>query len=238
MHIRSRHIKRTWHCTKSLISVVLSVLMLGGPANVPLLTSTASASTSERIIPVQSMLVARKGHTATVLADGRVLIAGGENTDGALSSAEIFDVEPGTFHAISPMTAARAGHTATRMIDGKLLIAGGDAAAGSAELFDPRTETFSSIGNMAQARAGHSATLFADNSVLLAGGGTDSAEFFDSATQAFTLEPQHLTASRTEHTAIATADEKLLLFGGEAGNTVERFDPATGSFTLAATLDA
>src|SRR2546426_1995858 len=79
-----------------------------------------TAATSERIVPVESMAVPRQGHTATVLADGRVLIVGGDS-----ATAELFDPTNRTFVAVSNMSRARRGHTATLLSDGRVLVAGG-----------------------------------------------------------------------------------------------------------------
>src|SRR5262245_61352124 len=256
----------------------IALFLFGAPIGLRLSSETSQAATSEQVQPTQPMAVARQGHTATVLADGRVLIIGGRNADGVLASAEIFDANTRTFqpagnlivgrvgHAatllpngrvlitggqntagplstaemfdfaettgfrpvLSTMGAARLQHTATLLANGKVLIAGGDAA-GTAELFDPTYELFSStLLQLAEPRAGHSATLFSDNNVFLAGGGTRSAEFFRTADNTFVLWPQSLNEIRVGHAAIPTLDARLLLFGGDAANTVEEFDPASG----------
>src|SRR6185503_18679389 len=99
-------------------------------------------STEEAAAPAVSttMLVERRGHTATRLADGRVLIAGGENSTGTLNVTELYDSSSGTFSAAANMTTARADHSATLLADGRVLIAGGHHA--STEIFDPSTGAF------------------------------------------------------------------------------------------------
>ena len=113
------------------------------------------------------------GETATLLADGRVLFAGGCDT-----KAEVYDPATGTFSPTGSLAQVRASATATRLHDGRVLFAGGYncAAAGqdgmwaSAELYDPTTGTFSPTGSMAAPRSQHTATLLADGRVLIAGG--------------------------------------------------------------------
>src|SRR4051794_41672407 len=111
-------------------------------------------------------MTARSQHTATLLPNGKVLIAGGARwtRSGAelrdcyvpgigciLASAELFDPGPGTFSRTGDMTTARRMHTATLLADGRILIAGGYIGRGaiaSAELYDPSTGTFTATGNM------------------------------------------------------------------------------------------
>jgi hypothetical protein len=130
-----------------------------------------------------SMAVARGYDSATALADGRVLIAGGRNDSARLASAELYDPATGKFSPTGSMAHARDSHTATLLSDGRVLIVGGLGAGtslaflASAEVYDPASDSFSPAGTMAVGRAQHTATLLADGGVLIAGGVNDSGPF-------------------------------------------------------------
>ncbi len=189
-----------------------------------------------------SMATERRGHTATRLQDGRVLIAGGENSTGALNGTEIFDPATDTFSAAGNMDAARADHSATLLADGRVLIAGGRNSAGSlatTEIFDPATGTFSSGASMSVARAGHSATLFADGRIFIAGGdGNGSAELMTASLSESSLVGA-MSGARAMHSAALMLDGRVLIVGGRDGNgdplaTGEIF--GTGFSTIETTL--
>jgi len=120
------------------------VLIAGGQSDADSPDNLASAElydpASGKFTATGSMAEPRGWHTATLLADGRVLIAGGQNQIGSLASAELYDPASGTFAPAGPMTVPRSGHTATLLADGRVLMAGGNAhheALTSAELFNP-----------------------------------------------------------------------------------------------------
>ena len=128
------------------------------------------------------MITYQEAHTASLLANGKVLVtggvveifggqAGGYDT-ATLADAELYDPATGTFTTTGKMTIPRLWHRATLLPDGTVLIAGGsDISAGiSAEIYDPSTETFTAAGNMIGTHfGGHTATLLPDGSVLIAG---------------------------------------------------------------------
>src|SRR5215470_16957367 len=91
-----------------------------------------------------SMGTARSTHTATLLPNGKVLVAGGSNVSGYLSSAELFDPGTGTWTETGSMGTERSDHTATLLPNGKVLVAGGKQLVflSSAELYDPGTGTW------------------------------------------------------------------------------------------------
>src|SRR5262245_56720368 len=146
------------------------------------------------------MLSTRTYHTASLLADGRVLIAGGRADNSTpLSSAELYDPGRGTFIRTGNMMTPRLFHTATLLANGKVLVAGGygpGKSLASAELYDPAGGTFTPTGSMTNAQGGHTATLLHNGKVLIAGGLIttphilpDFAELYDPASGTFSAGP-------------------------------------------------
>jgi hypothetical protein len=185
--------------------------------------------------PAPSMTRRRERHTATLLTDGRVLVAGGEERDpaGALIStsatAELYDPPANVFAPIAAMSTGRANHTATLLIDGRVLITGGEAA-GSAEIFDPVTGVFTLAGPMVCPRSNHTATLLPDGTVLVLGGDSSgSAERFDPSTGLFSSAGA-MSVGRSGHAATMLASGQVLIVGGDTLGSAELFDPIAGTF--------
>jgi len=204
------------------------------------------------LAPVHGMHEIRAGHTATVLQDGRVLIAGGfkKGPDGSSQiysfTAEIFEPKTQTFAFTGQMNVRRAGHTATLLPDGKVLIAGGftdNGLTASAELYDPSNESFSFLSNMGLARCNFTATPLFNGEVLITGGGdvssTASAELFHLRTKSFSPTGA-MTTPRLAQTATLLPDGMVLIAGGSNGRAIhasaELYNPATGTFIPAGTM--
>src|SRR3989441_5033461 len=195
---------------------------------------------------------ARAEHTATLLPNGTVLIAGGKDVAGQpLTSAEIYNPVTGVYTVVSsPLPTPAWGHAATRLNDGTVLLAGGTGDGGlpvnAAVLYDPATDTFAALDPLSTPSPRHTATLLRDGKVLIAGG-TDgpnalaSLEVYDPPTRTFSLAPSALLTPRQDHAATLLNDGRLLVLGGSnslgALNSAEFYDPAGGTIRPGAPLN-
>jgi hypothetical protein len=194
------------------------------------------------------MATPRQSHSATLLPNGKVLVAGGFNGT-YLASAEIYDPVTGSFMPTGRMSTAREGPVAILLGNGKVLVAGGVGEGwtflANAELYDPAIGTFAPTGNMTTARGAHTITMLQNGSVLIAGGHRGrqsaitiyaSAEIYDPITGRFTATG-NMTMRRHKHDAVLLADGRVLINGGSderddqgAYASAEIYNPATGAF--------
>jgi hypothetical protein len=171
-----------------------------------------------------NMITARRGHTATRLTDGRVLMVGGivcctSSGEIVTATAEIYNPAGGTSEPTGSMVVARGLQAATLLPDGRVLITGGfvDASntTASTEIYDPSTGRFTPAGAMQVPRAEHSAIALTDGRVLVLGGlqATAVTDIFQVSTVRWTQGPTLQPAS-TASTATLLRNGRILIFGG------------------------
>jgi N-acetylneuraminic acid mutarotase len=196
-----------------------------------------------------SLDVKRFYHTATLLANGKVLVAGGVAISGIsigavgypTNGAQLYDPATGQWTPTAPMTTKRYWHTATLLPSGEVLVAGGFDGAGTsaqAELYDPATASWTVTMALHSAREQHTATLLANGMVLVAGGfgGGNTAELFDPVHGTWSTTGS-MTTPRYYHTATLLQNGLVLAAGGQASSTVlssaELYNPLTGAWAPA-----
>lgn len=210
-----------------------------------------------------SLGLARAGHTATALQDGRVLITGGGGGDLLFPQGEVecelFDPLTRTFSPTAPLGEPRTTHTATRLQDGRVLLVGGADSAGvvsdTCEIYDPATDTWSPAASMFFGRVGHTATLLNDGRVLVTGGlatyenamidpgpayasAQAHAELYDPSGDFWVSAANLMVSPRSGHTATLLDDGRVLLFGGINGVIFSAFgSPLPGNTNTADVFD-
>ena len=217
--------------------------------------------------PAASLARTRLGHTATRLADGQVLVVGGNSPFDAVPPAERYDPAADRWGDAGVPAFTRQGHRAALLPDGRVLVAGGETTTGvrqramsrnartipDGELYDPVANAWRPTGALGTARSGHSLTVLPGGAVLAAGGADndgrllDTAERYDPATGRW-RDAGRLTTARSGHTAALLPGGEVLLLGGRTredparARVAARYDPATGrwraSGDTAATLAA
>ncbi|MFE8596629.1 kelch repeat-containing protein [Archangium violaceum] len=196
-----------------------------------------------------SMTSPRQDHTATLLPNGKVLVAGGSSSTYAYpAQAEIYNPDAGTWSLTGSMVLPRSSHTATLLLNGKVLVAGGYSSGyrSEAEVYDPAAGTWSSTGSMVQGRYYHTATLLPNGKVLVAGGSIGGG-IYSSISKAEVYDPDtgtwsaagYMVQSRDGHTATLLPNGKVLVAGGNnhgERDTSEVYDPSTGTWSLTGSM--
>src|SRR5262245_47628639 len=212
----------------------------------------------------------RTFHTATLLPNGKVLVAGGAYGDFVFTttrSAELYDPATGKWTPTGDLNGVRALHTATLLPNGKVLVAGGEEAdfdgpiIRSAEIYDPATGRWTATGSLSALRAYHTATLLPNGKVLVAGGcctfgfndqrtvnTINTAELYDPSTGSWSATGS-LSMAHQDQSATLLPDGKVLLAAGFATNmplnfglytllnTAELYDPSTGTWSITSSLN-
>jgi N-acetylneuraminic acid mutarotase len=224
------------------------VLVAGGYTNITA-TNAVNVASAELYDPVSgswtaanSMTTNRAHHTATLLPNGKVLVAGGLNSNlNPINSADLFDPATGLWTPTGPMNSPRGDHTATLLPNGKVLVAAGVSSGSyltnSAELYDPASGTWTLTGPLNQTRYFHKATLLPSGKVLVAGGSIThggvlkSSELYDPAAGSW-ANTGPLNSAREEYPIALVPDGQVLVAGGFTTNS-ELFNPLSGSWSLA-----
>lgn len=205
-----------------------------------------------------SLRNARDGQTATLLPNGNVVVAGGENNNGAIASTEVYSLVTGSWSKAGNLKTARSGAVAILLSSGSVLIAGGclsnclGATTATAELYNSTNRSWSSTGSMAIARTYFSMVMLPGGKVLVAGGCTKlnsngcggvtaAAEIYDPSTGKWSsTSPMH--AARGNLTATMLPNGRILVAGGiNAANnplaTAELYNPSTGKWSQTGSLN-
>lgn len=211
----------------------------------PLSSTELYNETSGTWYSAANMNVKRAGHASVMLADGTILVMGGDivGNNSTTRSAELYDPINNIWTVKANLNTARQSHTATLLNDGRVLVTGGangSTALSSTEIYDPTSDTWSTGPTMAYARAAHTATLLPNGKVLIAGGsGTASTktEIFDPSNNTLS-NAQSSNYAHSGHTAtlITLSDgvtQKILVIGTNGlTNQAELYDYINNSWSV------
>jgi protein-S-isoprenylcysteine O-methyltransferase Ste14 len=238
----------------AMLALLMAVPSLAGAASNPASNRPGQAAAPGDWLATGSLHTARSGHSATLLRDGKVLVAGGvldvfDQT--ATPTAELFDPATGTWSTTGSLMAARAHHVAIRLPDDRVLVLGGydrDIALSTVELYDPATGRWSPGSPMDPLREGFEATLLNDGNMLVTGGYNRvvrtylaSAEFYDPASDSWSAVAS-MGTPRAGHVATLLADGWVLVAGGTNGPnqgglaSAELHNPATNSWSATGSM--
>lgn len=236
------------------------ILVAGGTSN-----GTTALKTTELYDLVSNtwsatgeMKTARRGHTATVLNNGKILVVGGNDGTNSLSTAETYDPSTGVWtNTIGPLAFTHRYHTATLLSDGKVLIAGGTvgplgtADAKYTEVYTPSTGLFTAGPLLPEERQGHTATLLSNGDILFAGNSIGNGALartltYDGTTFTWAhlastpLTTGSLAQARYNHSAVLLSSGKVLVTGGFSldPRTAEIYTPSTRTWATAYSMTA
>ncbi len=249
-----RRLRRS-HLASTRQSVSLIIAVVGLLTGITLLADASSrvSAPAASWTFTGSLNTARVYHTATLLLNGKVLIAGGQSSNS--NSAELYDPTTGTWTTTGSLNTGRYLHAATMLPNGKVLVVGGVgncasfcSALNSAELYDPVTGMWSNTGSLNKTRFGLTATLLQNGWVLAAGSdgdAGDTAELYDPATGTWT-SADNLNSARGFHTATLLPNGNVLVAGGCISSmfgvcnpkiSAELYDPASGTWSNTGNLN-
>ncbi len=240
---RSQHTATLLPDGRVLVVGGIAVASDGAPA-APVATAEIYDPQTNTWVSAGSLSLARSGHTATMLPDGKVLIVGGESlasagTAAPTASAELYDPATNSWSATGSLATGRQGHTATLLPDGRVLVVGGQTdlsrggnltfvSAGqaamvpssSAEIFDPQAKTWKPVASLSSERSGHTTTLLPGGQVLVVGGVGKASDAPLATSERYDPAADRWVSApaptaRTQHTATLLPDGSVLIVGGK-----------------------
>jgi N-acetylneuraminic acid mutarotase len=238
----------------SCLLILVSAAVLFGPH-----LSTVEAGGSGVWSAAASLITGREEHTATLLRNGTILVAGGTDGRGkALANAELYNPKTNRWAPAGTMATTRIDHTATLLPNGEVLVAGGldapfpSSALASAEFYDPITNAWSPAAPMSTGRARHTATPLPDGRILVVGGLSVtlrngsyfpsqpvSAEIYNPRTSGWSATAP-MSLYRLDQTATLLRDGRVLVTGGQDGlmtvSSAEIYDPGQDRWSAAASM--
>lgn len=216
---------------------------LGTPTGTNLINDLARAGSCNMTLS-GTLTNQRAYFTATLLPNGLVLVAGGVNSNGILSSAELYQPTNGTWTSTGSLSTPRYAHTATLLPNGLVLVAGGynnSGAVSTAELYNPSTGRWTNTDSLHTARYDHTATLLPNGLVLAAAGcGTggsylSSGEVYNPSSGSWATT-NGLNTARAGHTATLLPNGLVLVAGGYGTATAELYNPSSNTWTYTGSL--
>jgi hypothetical protein len=216
-----------------------------------ILASAIAAVASSGWTSVSGALAQPVRNSAAVeLADGRVLVIGGDEPQGMVSTTTIFDPQTNTWSATGSLRVPTSHMAATRLLDGRVLVSGGNISSpfSGVEIYDPATGEWTLTGFMPYSAQSHSAVTLSDGRVFTAGGlsdeflATEKSALFNPADNAWVLGPP-MTFPRVGNELVALADGRILAIGGvhrvfeQSGSSfvpvldAEIFDPVSNTWS-------
>ena len=216
--------------------LIIALALVSGSQLV--LSQVSAQTVTPRWSLTGNLNAARYAHTATLLTNGKVLVAGGAGPNGCgnpMSSAEIYDPSTGTWSVTGSLHIPRFCHTATLLQNGKVLIAGNCESGNSTELYDPGSGTWQPTGSFNTIRGWVTTTLLPNGKVLAVGGtgAGRAAELYDPITGTWTITG---TPSVSGFTVLLPNGKVLGVWEGlawdnyDGGLYAELYDPATGQW--------
>jgi hypothetical protein len=248
--VKPMPLRKRLHITRFVLVAILALCF-----NIPLTSAAAPGTnsfTGSASVPdlmtfatTGSMNVPRRGHSATLLNNGKVLVVGGS---GLGNTAEVYDPTTGTWSTTGNLLSERGYDTITLLNNGKVLVAGRWNGTFSeltrTELYDPDTGTWTATGSMNGIRTQNSATLLNNGKVLIAGGANgsidlSSAELYDPVAGTWSTTGS-MNVVRILHRATILNDGKVLVAGGWVYSDIvasaELYDPVAGTWSYTGSM--